>query len=510
MSPIWAKSCMPHSPLACLHELSLSPPSASDKSADRERLAGELAAAGFQGVRIPLDVLRKIPGELRKNRFELQLIMVRAKEGWDLIDTGEGAVYGLALDIGSTNIELSLFDLVRGRKVSNDVIENPQVRFGPDVLTRVQRSMTGEFDLISAVLLDSINGYIATKCKVLGVARERIAAVTVAGNTIESHFFLGLDVRNLPVSPYVPVFNKALYAKAGEAGLAINANALVYVFPNAGSYVGGDIISGILSSGIYKEERPCLFIDVGTNVEITLGCGEWIMTGAGAAGPALEGDIAGIGKRAEEGTISGVRIDRHTKRAELQVIGGGEPSGICGSGLIDLVSEMFAAGVIDASGLLQCGAGCEGPVVALNGERAYVVYTSPERKLFITQAEIRNFMLSKAAMFSSLYVFVKSVGLTFKDIERVYVAGALGCGINIESAVNIGMLPDIPREKFLLLGNSAIKGAEMMLMDRELPETVDAIAAKITYREMNEDPELMQVLQGAMFLPHTEPDLLKG
>jgi uncharacterized 2Fe-2S/4Fe-4S cluster protein (DUF4445 family) len=279
------------------------------------------------------------------------------------------------------------------------------------------------------------------------------------------------------------------------------------VLPNAGSYVGGDIISGIIYSGIYMEKDPVLFIDVGTNVEVTLGCRDWIMVGAGAAGPALEEGIASIGAKAGPGTICGVKIDRLDKKMRIDTIPGEGPSGICGSGMIELVSELYLSGIIDQAGKFTDNA--DG-VVERNGGKAYLLFRSGSKELLLTEHEIQNFLLSKAAMFSFLYVFVKSLGLNFGDIDKAYIAGALGCGINIENAVTIGLLPDMPREKFIPLGNSSLCGAEMILLDRGLIDRINGLLPMITYSEMNENQDLMNVLQGALFIPHTEPDLLKG
>jgi uncharacterized 2Fe-2S/4Fe-4S cluster protein (DUF4445 family) len=426
--------------------------------------------------------------------------------GCRLLDISRDQIYGIAVDIGSTNIECSLYDLVTAEKMDVCEIENPQVKYGSDVLTRVQRSMTGEFDIISGALTDGLNSLIKEVCSKNSVPPDDVFALTVAGNTIMTHFFLGLDVNNIPVSPYIPVVNSPVLLSGEEARMGINKNAVVYAFPNSGSYVGGDIISGIIFAGINREEEPVLFIDVGTNVEITLGCRDWIMTGAGAAGPALEGGVAGIGRKADPGTIHKVRIDGLTRKIDMDVISGTEPAGICGSGLIDLVSEMFSAGIIDQAGRF---AGPAEDIVDRDGIRAFRVYASGEKELFITEPEIRNFLISKAAMFSFLYVFVKSVGLTFGDIKKVFVSGALGCGINPDSAVKIGMLPDIPRDRLVSLGNSSLGGAEMVLLDRDLLDEVRLVSSRITYREMNEDAELMNILQGAIFIPHTEPELLK-
>jgi len=357
------------------------------------------------------------------------------------------------------------------------------------------------------LLRKAINDLIRTVCEKNGVGMQRIYALTVAGNTIMSHFFLGLEVSNIPITPHVPAVEYAVICSSLDVDISVHPNALVYVFPNAGSYVGGDIISGMVSIEILEQDDPVLFMDVGTNVEITLGCREWIMVGAGAAGPALEGGVADIGRKAEPGTISRVQIDRRTGEATLTVISGGEPIGICGSGLIDLVSELYSMGIIDPAGRFNVSA--KG-VMMKDGIPAYQVYRSAERELVFTERELQNFLRSKAAMFAFLYVFLRSVGMRIGDIRHIYVSGALGCGTNFDSAVNIGMLPDIKRERIVPLGNSSLSGASMVLINRHLVTDVERIRSLITYREMSEDADLLGVLQGALFIPHTDPELLKG
>lgn len=497
---------MSNDPLAFLLTLQLPPPSAEDKTADADRLTAALKKKGFPRVHLPLDILRRLPGELRRNGFAVDLVLGRQGDGVSVLDISRKRVFGLALDIGSTNIEAALYDLSTGTRLLDRKISNPQVPYGSDVLTRVQESMLGRFSLLAGALLDGLNRLITELCSQGGLAPQEIYAVTVAGNTIMTHFFLGLDVNNIPLSPYIPVVSSAVCLSGAESGLGINSNSLVYVFPNAGSYVGGDILSGIIAAGVAREEAPVLFIDVGTNVEITLGCRDWIMTGAGAAGPALEGGVAGIGKTAEPGTIYKVAADSG-RELKLEVLGGGEPQGICGSGLIDLVAALYTTGQIDQTGrFTETASG----VVEHEGVKAYTVYRSGGTELLLTEPEIKNFLVSKAAMFSFLYVFVRAVGLTFREIKKIYVAGALGCGIDAESAIKIGMLPEVPRERFIPLGNSSLTGAGMVLLDRGLLAEVDRISPMVTYREMNEDAGLMNILQGAMFIPHTDPELLRG
>jgi uncharacterized 2Fe-2S/4Fe-4S cluster protein (DUF4445 family) len=386
------------SPLAFPATVTLPPPSSSDKTADADRLSEALGKQGLGNIEMPLTILRRLATGLRRNGFRADLVIGVVPEGYRLLDLGKTRVFGITLDIGSTNIECALFDLMTGEKTGEAGAENPQIAFGYDVLTRVQRSMLGDFEKLTAALSQGLHSLIRHICETHAVSPADIYAVTVAGNTIMSHFFLGLDVDNIPLSPYIPVMNRSFFANGRETGLPVNPEAVVYVFPNSGSYVGGDIISGILFAGIHREEDPALFIDVGTNVEITLGCRDWIMVGAGAAGPALEGGVANIGKKAEAGTISRVRIDRESRGIALEVIEGAEPKGICGSGLIDLVSEMFSSGIIDQSGKFT---GSDDRIVERDGVKSYLIYKSDHAELSLNEHEIRNFLLSKAAMFSS-------------------------------------------------------------------------------------------------------------
>ena len=499
---------MKHSALAFSCSVVLPEPAVHDRRADTERLKEACEKLGMHQVYVPLDIIRRLPHELREHGFTLDLVMGRNEQGDVVLDIGSsGAVYGVALDIGTTTIECALFELNEQKKIGMLEIVNPQTAHGADILTRAQMAMEGRGKELGGLLREGINNLIQAVCDKNSVDRRRIYALTVAGNTIMSHFFLGLEVGNIPIAPHVPAVGNAVFCSSSDVGISVHPNALVYVFPNAGSYVGGDIISGMVALGILKQDDPILFMDVGTNVEVTLGCREWIMVGAGAAGPALEGGVADIGRKAEPGTISRVEIDRGTAEATLTVISGGEPEGICGSGLIDLVSELYSMGIVDPAGRFNLSA--KG-VVVKDGVPAYQVYRSATRELVFTEHELQNFLRSKAAMFAFLYVFLRSVGMKIGDIHHIYVSGALGCGTNFDSAVNIGMLPDIKRERIVSLGNSSLSGASMVLINRDLITDVERIRSLITYREMSEDSDLLNVLQGALFIPHTDPELLKG
>ena len=498
---------MSHRPLAFALDVELPHPSSEDKVADVERLKEALTIAGISAVSIPLHLLRRLPEELRKNNFSVTVVIGRDDHGFRVLDFNKSRIYGIALDIGTTTLECALFELDSRKRLDVSETENPQIRFGADVLSRVQMAMTGKGAELTESLRDGVNSLVLDICGKYGVQRKDVYAMTVSANTIMSHFFLGLDVRNIPIAPHTPAINSAVFCSADEIGISIHPKATVYVLPNTGSYVGGDIISGMLYTELHAQEEPVLFMDVGTNVEITLGCKHWIMVGAGAAGPALEGGVVNMGKKAEKGTIDHVKIDRTTKELKLSVIGGGEPEGICGSGLIDLVSELYATNIIDQAGKFSRQAR---GVIMKDEVPAYLLYCSPDRELLFTEHELQNFLRSKAAMFAFLYVFLRLVGMRLGEIGKIFISGALGCGINIESAVNIGMLPDIQRDKIFLIGNSSLKGASLILIDSSMIKEIKQIQSLITYREMSEDADLLNVLQGALFIPHTNPEMLKG
>jgi len=322
-----------------------------------------------------------------------------------------------------------------------------------------------------------------------------------------THFLLDLPVENIPLEPYIPAAHHVDPFLPGEIGLSMNSRGLVHVFPNVGSYVGGDIVAGILSSGLYRDQEPSFLIDVGTNAEIVLGCNEWIIVGAGAAGPALEGGIAEIGMRATEGAVDHVRISEEGRHVVVSTIGNGEPKGICGSGMIELVSELFKTGVINEQGKFTASAP---RLVHDEFYKGFIVSDTGDRQLIIKDRDIDNFLRSKAAMFSALYVIVSSVGLRFKDISQVYVSGAFGTGIDAEKAMRIGMIPRIGKEKIIPVGNTSLRGAEMLLMDRELLKDVDRICRMVTYREMNTDGDFMREFPSALIIPHFDPVKLEG
>ena len=481
-----------------MRKITVTPPSEDDKRADEQRIRDAL---GLEKLEIPLSVLRKIPSH---TGGEFSCVIGRSRYGNRLIDVAAGASYSIALDVGTTNLVAALYDNVLQRVVAETKAENPQIRFGSDILTRMHHSMSGKADEVNQCLMDGVDSVINNLCNNAGINRHEIHALAAAGNTVMSHYFLGLDIGSIPVLPFVPVVRKPGFFKAPDLHIGIHPEALVYVFPNAGIYVGGDIVAGVLASGMYDSEEPCVLIDVGTNAEIVIGSRDWMLAGAGAAGPALEEGIAGIGKRAERGTI--YDVDIHERGIECRTFDNAPPEGICGSGMVSLMYELYRTGIIGNDGMLNPE---HKGVYMLDGKYAFKFFCSSGDGFVIKQTEIDNFLRSKAAMFTLLLVLLRSVGLRFSDIRKVYVAGALGNGIDVRKAAGIGMLPDWPAGCIIPIGNASLKGALMILEDISLLEQEDKITDGITYKHMHDDPEFMKEFSGAIFIPHTNPELLK-
>ena len=486
-------------PLIFKKTIHLPLPTDDDRRAHDQRITDTL---GLGPLSLPLSVLKKVPPVVRE-QASFPCIIGRIGDGYRLIDIGKERSYSIALDLGTTNLVALLYDNIAQKDVLKKSQENPQTLFGSDIMTRMHHTMSGNGEEVYRVLVNGINGLIVELCQEARVNTQDIHAMTVGGNTVMSHFFLGLDISTIPVDPFVPVVRTPGFFTASELQLAMNPEAVVYVFPNAGSYVGGDITAGILASGMARSDKTSILIDVGTNAEIVIGNRDWMIVGAGAAGPALEEGISRIGKRAKKGIVYDVEIK--DGNISCKTFDQAKPEGICGSGMVSLLHELYRAGMIDESGALVDNE----HVTTVDNEKAFSIDCDCRDALYITQNEIQNFMKSKAAMFTLLLVLTRSVGISFKDIETVFVSGALGTGINAEKAVGIGMLPAWPVDIVKPLGNSSLAGARMLLIDGDLVNTVNAIAEKITYKPMQDDPEFMKEYLGAVFIPHTNPEMLR-
>ncbi len=489
-------------PLIFRKEITLPPPSENDRRADDQRIRDAL---GLAPLSIPLSILRRAPRLLGTHTGPLPCVVGRMDTGYRLVDIGRERSYSIALDLGTTNLVFLLYDNISRKTVLTQSVENPQIAFGSDILTRMHHALSAQAAEVYGALLDGVNRAVRVLCERAGIIPADVHALVAAGNTVMSHFLLGLDIGAIPVDPFTPVVRAPGFFTAAELGLDINPEASVYVFPNAGSYVGGDIVAGIIASGIHEAEKPSVLIDVGTNAEVVIGTRDWMIVGAGAAGPALEEGITRIGKRASAGIIYDVEIRNGSIRCKT--FDGQSPGGICGSGMVSLLYELHTAGIIDQSGKLNTGAN---NVTRVEGEPAYAIGCGTGAPLLIRESEIQNFMKSKAAMFTLLLVLLRSVGIGFRDIAGVSVSGALGTGIDAAKAAGIGMLPAWPASIVMARGNTSLEGARLLLADGSLLETIERVLARITYKHMHDDPEFMKEFMGAVFIPHTNPEMLKA
>jgi uncharacterized 2Fe-2S/4Fe-4S cluster protein (DUF4445 family) len=475
-------------PLFRLVQVTLPPASIEEHYSDWKRLVRELG----EEVTAPLDVLRGLAAALREEDGRVTV----ALEGSRVVDVQPGwparRALGIAVDIGTTTVAAQLVDLEDGRVLSTGTLYNLQIRRGADVITRIDYARTPErLEELRSMVLETINTLVAQT----GADPAEIRAAYLAGNTTMVHLLLGLEPRYIRESPYVPTVNPVPALTAREVGIAIHPDAVVEIAPGVGSYVGGDITAGLLSTDIpVNRDEVFLFLDIGTNGEIVIGNADWMVACACSAGPAFEGSGIQCGMRATAGAIEQVEIDA-AGEVRYRTIGGEKPAGICGSGLISLLGEMFARGIVDRSGRLQSGRAF---TVAPAGE------TATGEDLAITIPDLENLVRTKAAIYAACARILENVGLDWDSLARVYIAGGFGRYIQVADAIRIGMLPDLPHGRFTYIGNSSLTGAYIALLSRPHRERLAGIANKMTYVDLGSDPRYMDSYVKAMFLPHTD------
>ncbi|MDR3160850.1 MAG: ASKHA domain-containing protein [Spirochaetaceae bacterium] len=499
--------------------LTLKEPALDDAMADRERLIRAVSdAAGETRVDFTLHALRKLPLVLREGAFSCTCVFRReAGRGILILDLAAGdakpVIPGLAVDIGTTSVSMVLTDLRTGDLLAAGSAGNGQIRFGADVINRIIESTRpgGVERLRKAVTGECVNPLIREMCRSAGLEPEGIYRAAVAGNTTMTHLFMGVPAAHIRLEPYVPAFFESGVQTAASLGLEIHPDAEVVLAPGIGSYVGGDITAGVFSSGIYRQENPTLFIDLGTNGELVFGSADFLMACACSAGPAFEGGDISCGMRATDGAIEACRIDRESLEPALTIIGGEgqEPLGFCGSGLIDVIGELFRCEAINAKGKFIR----EGKRIRRDewGIGSYVAVFAGEdgQELAITETDIDNFIRAKGAIFSAIRTMLAIVDFTIDAIAEVYVAGGIGSGINVEQAILIGMLPNLPVEQYHYIGNTSLSGAYAMVNSRGVCEKITGISRGITYLELSSHPSYMDEFVAACFLPHTDGSLFE-
>jgi uncharacterized 2Fe-2S/4Fe-4S cluster protein (DUF4445 family) len=506
--------------------LRLKAPSMDDQTDDLSRLTTALRQQfGFEPIQVSLSLMRKLGSVLRQADWQVTALLERQPEparGYRLIDLLPGRVeehepiWAAAIDIGTTTVTLWLVDLISG-KVKAQVSEyNAQIARGEDVISRiVSASKEGGKDEMRNLALTTINQLAQKACQrvnqlngqISRVQPDLIVKAVISGNSTMMHLLLGIPADSIRLTPFVTAVNQVPILNSGEIGLGFHPEASVDCLPGVASYVGADITAGVLSAGLVDSDMITLFMDVGTNGEIVLGSREWLVTCACSAGPAFEGAGVRHGMRATQGAIEEVWINADSFEPSYRVIGGTKPRGICGSGLIALLAELFMTGVIDKAGNLNTH--LEHPRVR-GGESGweYVVAWGAESALgediVITHVDMDNLIRAKAAIYAGYSVLADSVGVSMDLIERMLIGGSFGKYINVEKAVQIGLLPDLPWERFEFLGNTAVKGAYLALLQQRERERIREIASRMTYIELSADNTFYEAFMSALFLPHTE------
>ena len=491
-------------------------PSLDDNTADVDRLVKAVKKElGTEAIAVPYALAKRMTRILRGVDYRVSATLFEDRGVWHLVDVSGAAEtdgpFGLGMDLGSSTLVLRLLDLKTGNRLDEISTHNPQIDVGPDILTRIHHAAgEGGLEELQRMLIERINQIIGRMIKRRGIPENAVAGMSVAGNTTMTHLFMGLDPYWLCREPYIPVVNAPDLMSAADLGLALHPEAPVFIFPNVGSYFGGDLIAGILASGMCREKTTAILVDVGTNAEVVIGNRDWLMACAGAAGPALEGGVAGMGMMAGPGVIDRVVIDPETLRFEIGTIDDLPPVGICGSGLIDLVAQLFLSGMIDLRGKYvpsRCGDRLE-----KTGGVTHLVLvpardSGTRRPLTLSQPDIDALMRSKAAMYTILTTIAGAVNIPLNDLERFYVAGTFGSYINPRSAITIGMIPDLPLETYVPLGNSSLEGACRALLSRGDRREISGIRDRITYMELNVNQEFMNLFSAARFIPHTDRSL---
>ncbi len=506
--------------------LELKEPSMDDQTDDYSRLTTALRLnAGYDHVQISLPLMQKIGAVMRQGEWQVTAILELQEQPapiQKMIDLLPGKIeqdaplWGAAIDIGTTTVTLWLVDLISGKVWAQVSEYNGQIARGEDVISRIVfASKNGGQEEMRRLVLGTINELAETACQRANrrktlptpVQPDQIVKAVISGNSIMIHLLLGIPAASIRLAPFVTAVNHVPAVLAREVGITINPEASVDCLPGVASYVGSDITAGVLSSGMDDTDRITLFMDVGTNGEIVLGSREWLVTCACSAGPAFEGAGVVHGMRATEGAIEEVWVNSQNYEPNYRVIGGTKPRGICGSGLISLLAELFMTGVLDKAGNLNSH--LNNPRVR-EGEHGweYVVAWGSEtahgKDIAITHVDIDNLIRAKAAIYAGYTVLADSVGVSMDLIEQMLIGGSFGKYINVEKAVQIGLLPDLPWERFKFLGNTSVKGAYQALLDQQKRERIRDIASRMTYIELSADNTFFEAFMSATFLPHTD------
>ena len=488
--------------------LQLKMPTEEVPLSDEKRIRLALEALGYENVQIPLAVMRRLYPLCRNAGFDITVTLVRRETDWAMVNVEAGDTtkhhYGLAVDYGSTTIVMELVDMNSGAVIDQIKAVNGQAVYGTDILTRITFQMedSANAERLQKATVKTFDSLLEQLTENTGIDAAKCPVMILSGNTTMIHFLLKLDAWTVFASPYAPVVTDPGFYWGRELDMAFEG--LIYIIPAASNYIGGDIISGLLTLDIHRQEQTSLFFDIGTNGELVIGNKEWVMAGAGAAGPALEGYISRFGMRAAEGAIDSVKIEGDD--LVYTTIGNQKPVGICGSGIIDLLAQMRLNGWINIAGELEPGASPR--IQYLEGEYAAVYALAEEsatgQALYFSQTDIMQYLDTKAAAYTMVECLLESAGVGFEDLRHLYLSGAFTAHSDLEAAITIGIFPDLPRQKYSVIANTSLAGARCLLLDRSRLREAKELAENMYCVQFASIPDFLVRMQAAKFIPHTD------
>jgi uncharacterized 2Fe-2S/4Fe-4S cluster protein (DUF4445 family) len=499
--------------------LHLSEPTHEDNMADAGRIIQGLKNEhNERGMITTLPVLKKMRSALREKDFVVTVTLSRpvSKDGKNhIVNIQPGDMshrsYGLAFDIGTTTVHGSLVDHQTGKLIATRADYNGQISYGEDVISRIIHAEKPKgLKLMHELVTNTINGLITKLLLKTDIVRDEITSITLSGNTTMTHFLLSLEPHNIRRAPYVPVSTFFPPIRARDINLELPLRAVALVFPSISSYVGGDIIAGVMGSGMYSTEAVTLYVDIGTNAEIVIGNREWLVCAACSAGPAFEGGGITHGMRAAAGAIEDFSLNPATYEPMNLTIGNKPPIGICGSGLLVIVATLFEYGVIDRQGKFnreletsRIREGRSGYEYVLTWEEE----AGGDSDIVINEVDIENFIRAKAAIYAGCKTLIEGVGLQVTDLEKIILAGAFGSYIDLDSAMTVGLLPEIDPERILYVGNGSLLGSWMSEMSNHIRRDVVEVVRNMTSFELSEVTDFKDQYIGSLFLPHTDVSL---
>jgi len=502
-----------HSPLATKLYLELPQPNLDDKISDLERLYRQIRKIrDFPIMQTGLANIRKLGLLFRQADWKVTVTLGKRNGTVELvlIESGDTSQrnYGLAFDIGTTTISGQLINLNTKEILSTKVTYNRQANFGSDIISRIiYAEKEAGLDKLHHAVIDSMNEMIFEMTSENSIDLNDVTCLLCAGNTTMIHLLLKVDPLYLRRSPYVPTANFIPVVRASEVGIKINPRGLLACVPGVSSYVGGDIISGVLACQMHKTKDLTLLVDIGTNGEVVLGNRDWLICCSASAGPAFEGSGVNCGMRASKGAIQKLKIDLEDFLVECQTIANLKPRGICGSGYIDILAELLSNHLIDRGGRFEREAPCKRIRESEYGGEFILAYreeTDIDQDIVINEADIENLKRAKAAIFAAMSTLTKHMNLGFEDVKKVFVAGGFGAYLDIQKAISIGLLPDLPIERFLFVGNSSLTGARQILLSYDAYMVSKEIASQMIYFELSTDSRYFDEYAAALFFPHTD------